>query len=111
MAKKALLVGINDYRQINDLSGCINDVTNVRDILLKYFGFTVPAIRLLVDSRATKANIMSRLHWLVTGAKRGDVLVFHFRGTAPASGTGTAMSSKTTWTRPSARGIQTGTAD
>jgi hypothetical protein len=80
MAKKALLVGINDYSQINDLSGCINDVTNVRDVLLKYFGFTVPGIRLLVDSRATKANIMSRLHWLVTGAKRGDVLVFHFSG-------------------------------
>ena len=48
MAKKALLVGINDYQRINDLSGCINDVTNVRDVLLKYFGFTVPDIRVLV---------------------------------------------------------------
>ncbi len=35
MAKKALLVGINDYKQINDLNGCVNDVTNVRDDLLK----------------------------------------------------------------------------
>ena len=34
MAKKALLVGVNDYKQINDLSGCINDVTNIRDVLL-----------------------------------------------------------------------------
>ncbi|MBI3814155.1 MAG: caspase family protein [Nitrospinae bacterium] len=70
MAKKALLVGVNDYKQINDLSGCINDVTNIRDVLLKYFGFTVPDIRLLVDSRATKVNILNRLKWLLKGAKR-----------------------------------------
>jgi len=80
MAKKALLVGINDYKQINDLNGCVNDVTNVRDVLLKYFGFTVPDVRLLVDSRATKTHIMTRLKWLVTGAKKGDVLVFHYSG-------------------------------
>ncbi|MEK6589349.1 MAG: caspase family protein [Nitrospinota bacterium] len=80
MAKKALLVGINDYRQINDLSGCINDVTNMRDILLKYFGFTVPDIRVLVDSRATKVNILSRLKWLLKGAKKGDTLIFHYSG-------------------------------
>ena len=80
MAKKALLVGINDYKQINDLNGCINDVTNVRDVLLKYFGFTVPDVRLLVDSRATKGNIMARLKWLVTGVKKGDMLVFHYSG-------------------------------
>lgn len=80
MAKKALLVGINDYKQINDLSGCINDVTNVRDILLKYFSFTVPDIRILADSRATKANILNRLKWLVASAKKGDDLIFHYSG-------------------------------
>ncbi|MBI5740876.1 MAG: caspase family protein [Nitrospirae bacterium] len=80
MAKKALLVGINDYKQINDLSGCINDVTNIRDVLLKYFGFTVPDIRVLVDGRATRANILKRLKWLATGVKKGDTLVFHYSG-------------------------------
>lgn len=80
MAKKALLVGINDYQQINDLSGCINDVTNMRDVLLKYFGFKVPDIRVLVDRRATRENILSRLIWLITGTKRGDTLIFHYSG-------------------------------
>ncbi len=38
--KKALLVGINNYPGIeNDLHGCLNDVTNVRDVLVKHFGF------------------------------------------------------------------------
>ena len=80
MAKKALLVGINDYKEINDLGGCINDVTNVRDVLLKYYGFTVSDIRVLVDKRATRENILSRLKWLVSGAKKADTLVFHYSG-------------------------------
>ncbi|MEM3794112.1 MAG: caspase family protein [Candidatus Bathyarchaeia archaeon] len=81
MRKKALLVGINKYRIPGaDLSGCVNDVTNIRDVLLKHFGFTVPEIRVIVDERATKKNIMDRLRWLVDGAKPGDKLLFHFSG-------------------------------
>jgi len=81
MANKALLVGINQYRMSGaDLQGCVNDVTNVRDILLKYFGFKVKQIRVLVDGRATKEGILSRLEWLVKGAKSGDRLLFHFSG-------------------------------
>lgn len=80
MEVQALLVGINDYKQINDLSGCVNDVTNIRDVLLKYFGFTVADIRVLVNSRATKKNILDRLKWLINGAKNGDTLIFHYSG-------------------------------
>jgi len=81
MANKALLVGVNTYRMPGaDLQGCVNDVTNTRDILLKYFGFKVKEIRVLVDSRATKKGILSRLEWLVKGAKAGDRLLFHFSG-------------------------------
>ncbi len=76
MTRKALLVGINDYKEINDLNGCVNDVTNIRDVLLRYYDFTVPDIRVLVE----KENILSRLKWLVTGAKKGDILVFQYSG-------------------------------
>ncbi len=80
MAKRALLVGINDYQGISDLRGCINDVTNMRDILKTYLGFTNSDIRVLVDRRATKANILKRLRWMVDEANPGDFLVFHFSG-------------------------------
>ena len=82
MSKKALLVGINNYRdpQINDLQGCLNDVTNMRNILKTYMGFTNADIRLLVDGRATKANIKARLQYMVKNAKSGDYLVFHYSG-------------------------------
>jgi metacaspase-1 len=81
MAKKALLVGVNTYRLPGcNLQGCVNDVTNVRDILLKYFGFTVKEIRVLTNSRATREGILSRLEWLVKDAQAGDRLLFHFSG-------------------------------
>ena len=80
MARKALLVGVNDYRQISDLRGCVNDVTNMRSILKTYMGFKNRDIRVLVDCRATKKNILSRLKWMVDQAKSGDFLVFHFSG-------------------------------
>ncbi len=78
---KALLVGINRYKLPgSDLQGCVNDVTNIRHSLLTYFGFTVKQIRVVTDERATKKNIMTRLEWLVKGAKPGDRLVFHYSG-------------------------------
>jgi Caspase domain. len=81
MAKRALLVGINKYKMPGaDLSGCVNDVTNMRDIMLKYFGFTTRNIRVLVDERATKKNIMERLKWLVGRVKADDRLLFHYSG-------------------------------
>jgi hypothetical protein len=81
MAQRALLVGINQYRMPDaDLRGCVNDVTNIRDVLLKYFDFAVKDIRVLVDRRATQKAIMERLQWLVKDAKPGDRLLFHFSG-------------------------------
>lgn len=79
--KKALLVGINNYPGIeNDLRGCLNDVTNVRDILVKHYGFDPAGIRTLADSRATRAAIMDALAALVAKSAAGDVLVFHYSG-------------------------------
>ena len=81
MANRALLVGVNKYRIAgSDLSGCVNDVTNMSDILLRHFGFTTKEIRILVDERATKKNILDRLKWLVNKAKGNDRLLFHFSG-------------------------------
>ena len=81
MAKRALLVGINKYKIPGaDLNGCVNDVTNIRDILLRYFGFNATDIRVLVDERATRENILSRIKWLTNNATDGDSLLFHYSG-------------------------------
>jgi hypothetical protein len=82
MARKALLVGLNRYPDPeNTLKGCINDVRQVSDLLYSRFGFPADgSTRLLTDARATTAAIVDRLHWLLDGARAGDVLVFHYSG-------------------------------
>ena len=81
MSRMALLVGINDYPgSQNDLHGCVNDITNVYDVLVKYFSFQPAAIVLLTDSRARKSAIMSALKTLLAAGKDGDSLVFHYSG-------------------------------
>ena len=80
MKNQALLVGINNYKSINDLQGCINDVTNVRSVLKTFFGFTNNDIRVLTDDRATRENILTRFEKMVSESKAGDFLVFHYSG-------------------------------
>ncbi len=81
MARKALLVGINDYPGTrNDLQGCVNDVTNVYDILVKYFAFAPAEIAMLSDKRATRKAILGGVEALLAGAREGDILVFHYSG-------------------------------
>ncbi len=80
MAKKALLIGINDYKSIGDLRGCLNDVTNMRDILMTRYGFAPENISLLTDRSATKDLIRKRMKWLFLNARPDDHLVLHFSG-------------------------------
>lgn len=77
MTKKALCVGINDYPYDgSDLNGCVNDAKAWADLLVDNYGFARTDVRLMLDSEATKANIMAVLRDLVTGSKSGDMLVF-----------------------------------
>ncbi len=86
MNRKALLVGINDYAPVGlggpDLKGCVNDIIDMFHTL-NSLGI-VPAkpgsMRILTDKRATRANILDGIRWLVKGAKKGDVLIFHYSG-------------------------------
>ena len=86
MARKALLVGINDYAPVGaggpDLRGCVNDVRDMANTLnaLGIVRATPGTMHILTDARATRANILNELRWLIQGAKRGDVLVFHYSG-------------------------------
>jgi metacaspase-1 len=76
MTKKALCVGINDYPfgEANDLKGCVNDANDWSNLLRNHFDFT--DVKQLLNSDATKANIIGGLEDLLAGAKAGDVLVF-----------------------------------
>jgi hypothetical protein len=71
----ALLVGINNYRSISGLNGCVNDVIDVRSKLLS-FGWDPKRIMVLVDEQATKNGILSGIQWLVSHCNDNDSIWF-----------------------------------
>ncbi len=82
MGKKALCVGINDFKNYPGaaLRGCVNDVQDMSSLLQELLGFTSEDITTLTDADATKANIMNSLKTMVDEAKAGkhNYLVFSF---------------------------------
>lgn len=85
--KKALLIGIN-YTSIPNISlhGCINDVVNMRNMLIDAYDYDASAITMLRDdsSDATKlptcANIMKQLVLLVGQTANLDEIWIHYSG-------------------------------
>ncbi|XVF82538.1 hypothetical protein PTKIN_Ptkin16aG0057800 [Pterospermum kingtungense] len=87
----AVLVGCNYPRTQFRLQGCINDVVDMRQLLLERVGFHASDVKILIDEPVpphlnfttvipTGANIKAALNRMVDQAEPGDVLVFYFSG-------------------------------
>ena len=83
-AKRALLIGINDYLygpEDWDLRGCANDVQMTRHMLHNRFGFPQENIKVLLDGEATARNIVAAIEdWLIARSAPDDIVYFHFSG-------------------------------
>lgn len=79
---RAVLVGVDVYEHpaVPRLNGCVNDVGLFRRMLKEYFGFPNEDIRVVVNERATKANVLHRLRIMLADAEPGDLVVFYFSG-------------------------------
>jgi len=77
--KRALLVGINKYRiPAANLNGCVNDVEDIYHLLTTTYDFKPDNIRVIVDERATKAEIEKRYKWILSSTKENDeALIYH----------------------------------
>jgi len=82
--KLALLVGINNYKysdKISPLAGSINDVEDMKQVLIGKFEFPPENIVVLEDSQATHAAIINAIQThLIAKAQPGDIVVFHYSG-------------------------------
>lgn len=84
--RKALLVGVDDYAPSGaggpDLGGCVNDTRDMASTLstLGIVAANPVNMRILTNSRATRAAIMAGLKWLISGSKKGDTLIFYYSG-------------------------------
>ena len=79
---KVLLVGVGEYKDSrHNLPGVKDDVALIRKVLTEKCGFADTDIRALVDSEATKENIIKNFkNWLVQGTRSGDLAMFYFSG-------------------------------
>lgn len=82
--KRALLIGIN-YKNYEDaeLRGCINDIQNIKSILVDTFDFDEKHIKVLTDEteqKPTRSNIERSIFELISECKSGDKLFFHYSG-------------------------------
>jgi len=85
MAKRALVVGINDYRNwrsagFGNLAFCRADATAFADLLRDAFLFPPENIVLCEDHEATRAGILNGIQRLLQQAELGDVVCFFFAG-------------------------------
>lgn len=84
-SKRALLCGVIYRKKRYRLKGSINDVANMRELLVKVFDFPAECIHELIEEKSsdlvpTKKNILEQMKWLVEGSQAGDSLVFYFSG-------------------------------
>jgi uncharacterized caspase-like protein len=79
--KYALFVGINDYPGTeNDLNGAVNDAKNFKNLLTTKFHYPAANTTILLDSAATRENIISQIAAYGALAGSGDILVFQYSG-------------------------------
>jgi hypothetical protein len=78
--KRALLVGINNYKAVEHLRGSLNDVAAMRQILTTRWGFSPDNVVTLTEEAATRDAILRSLEQLVSESGPNDTVVFHYSG-------------------------------
>lgn len=78
--KKALLIGINYKNTKGELRGCVNDVNDLKKMLTSKYNYSSSNIRTLIDSQATRKNILNQFTQLLRSGKSGETLFVSFSG-------------------------------
>ena len=79
-ARRALLIGINEYESWPSLSGAVNDVEAMEELLVQRYAFAPREVVTLTDGAATRARILQSLAAIAAQAGRGDVIFFYYAG-------------------------------
>ena len=82
--RRAVLIGINYVGQDGELSGCHSDCLNVRDYILKEWGFQEGNVVVLMDdgyhTRPTRMNILNAYRNVAAATQAGDAVFCHYSG-------------------------------
>lgn len=73
----ALVIGINDYRYLEKLKIAVDDVREIARVLSNYYGFEA---EIILDSKASRDNIMRELNNLRKKLTAQDRLLIYYAG-------------------------------
>jgi hypothetical protein len=77
----ALLVGINQYPEgVNNLRGCVQDVENIRELLVTQYKVPETHIMCLTDAAANREAVINGFRTHLSQAQAGDTVFFHYSG-------------------------------
>lgn len=77
---RALLIGIDDYEAMPKLKSAVNDIAELRQVLVDRYGFKPENIRVLLDKDATRTNIESALVRMSRLAAPADSVLIYYAG-------------------------------
>jgi len=78
--KYALLIGINDYPHARVLKGAVNDIEDVRKVLIADLKISGSNIQMLVNQQATKQAIIEAFSGLANKTRPGDAVLIYYSG-------------------------------
>jgi hypothetical protein len=78
--KKALLIGINYTGTSNELYGCINDTTSIKERISTHGFDDINIITDFTTKKATRDNILEEFKNLLINSQSGDLLFFAYSG-------------------------------
>lgn len=83
--RRAILIGINYVGQQGQLSGCHNDLHNIKNYLVNAQGFRTSDMLVLMDDGRnhppSKRNIEDAFKRVTEYSQAGDVVFIHYSGT------------------------------
>ena len=77
--REALLIGVSSY-PVSSLEGPINDVAAMKKVLVSNWDFPVENIKILLDKKGTKKNILAEIAKLYDITQSGDEIFIYFSG-------------------------------
>ncbi|WP_233960135.1 caspase family protein [Pectobacterium versatile] len=75
---RALVIGINGYKNASPLEYAVNDATEIKNLLISEFNFNEDNISFLTDEKATKENILKSFARLTRDDVELDERIFVF---------------------------------
>ncbi|QTA78795.1 Caspase-like domain-containing protein [Desulfonema limicola] len=76
----ALLIGINKYETWPELKNAVNDVSELKNILISKYGFLPENVKLKTDSQATWASLVEQMKNMAEKLGDSDNLLIYFAG-------------------------------